>query len=145
TAIVTGDNLTYNYQGVTGPAYNFVPGQTIVVTWYNNSASNLTFTPNISFNGSSRIYLGGTWYAMSQATIPAFGSATTQYTFTSSSAGSYSLVSVNNNFSNTDVLICNMIQLVTGSAGSDTQAPTAPTSLTATASSSSAINLSWTA
>src|SRR5262249_19217668 len=122
------------------------PGQTISVTWYNNSAATLTFTPNISFTSSGRIGSdSGTWYAMSQATLPAFGTATTQYTFTSSSAGSYSVVNVNSNYTNSDVLICEMIQLVTGSSGPDTQPPTAPTNLTATPSSSSAISLSWTA
>jgi hypothetical protein len=148
TTIIAGNNYAYNYQGVTGSAQNFAAGDTIIVNWYNNSASSLTFTPNISFTDPDRNGMGvtGTWYAMSQATVPAFGTATTQYTFTASTAGSYSLVNVNNNYTNTDILVCDKIQYLSGSSVSgDTQAPTAPTSLVATASSSTEIDLSWTA
>ena len=112
--IVVGDNHTYNYQGVTGTNRSFVSGERIKVTWYNNSASGASFTPNISFTDPDRIGSGstGTWYQMTSVTVPSFGSATSEYTFASSTVGSYSLVNVNVNYINNQAIIADRIELL---------------------------------
>src|SRR5262249_54434521 len=46
TTIVVDNDATANYQGVTGSPRNFAAGEKIRVTWYNNSANNIAFTPN---------------------------------------------------------------------------------------------------
>jgi hypothetical protein len=147
TTIVVGDNYSYNYQGVTGLARNFLAGDKIRTTWYNNSASSVTFTPNITFAVADRIISGsgGTWYPMTSVTVPAFGSAFSEYTFTSASTGTYSLVNVNVNYSNTQVIIADKMELL--SAGSSSTQPGLPSVLlsaspTSIASGSSSV-LSW--
>jgi hypothetical protein len=114
TTIVVGDNYAYNYQGVTGNARSFVSGDKIRVTWYNNSSTAVSFTPNISFTDPDRIIMGasGSWYPMSAVTVSSFGSATSEYAFTSATAGSYSLVNINVNYTNTRVIIADKIELV---------------------------------
>jgi hypothetical protein len=111
TTIVVGNNYAYNYQGVTGTARSFLSGEKIRVTWYNNSANTVTFTPNISFTSSGRIS-GSGWYPMTSVTVPLFGSASSEYTFTSATAGSYSVVNVNVNYSNTQVIVADKIELL---------------------------------
>jgi hypothetical protein len=120
TTIVTGDNYTYNYQGVTGTARNFLAGETVRVTWYNSSATTVSFTPNISFTDPDRIIMGasGTWYPMTSTTVPASGSAISEYKINSASAGTYSLVNVNVNYANTRQIVAAKIELITsGSSG----------------------------
>jgi len=114
TAIVIGDNYSYNYQGVTGSPHSFASGEAIVVIWYNNSANSITFTPKISFTDPDRITFGvvGIWYDMNLTTVPPFGNGTSKYTFTTTTAGFYSIVNVNSNFANTSVLIADKIELV---------------------------------
>jgi hypothetical protein len=134
TTIVIGDNYSYNFQGVIGTARTFVSGEKIVITWYNNSANSITFNPKISFTDSDRIAFGvvGVWYDMGTTTVSPFGNATSEYTFTASTAGSYSIVNVNSNFANTSTLIADKIELIPlGSAATDSTPPvvsiTAPT------------------
>ena len=114
TTIVVGDNHTYNYQGVTGAGKTFVSGEKIRVTWYNNSATSVSFTPNISFTDPDRIDSGasGAWYPMTSVAVPSFGSATSEYTFASATAGSYSLVNVNVNHTSTQVIVADKIELL---------------------------------
>lgn len=45
--ITSGSNGSYDYQGVTGTSRTFSQGETVQVTWYNNSASSVVFTPKI--------------------------------------------------------------------------------------------------
>jgi hypothetical protein len=114
TTIVVGSNGGYDYQGVTGTSRNFVIDEKIVVTWYNNSGSQITFTPKMSFTDSDR--RDASWYDMTQAVINAYGTGTSEFTVDAGSDGNYSLVNVNCNYSNNQVLICDKIELVTGSA-----------------------------
>ncbi len=112
TTIVVGDNYAYNYQGVTGTPKTLSSGDKIRVTWYNNSSAAVGFIPNISFTSGDRIIAGtGTWYPMTSVTVPPFGSATSEYAFTSASAGSYSLVNVNVNYTNSQVIVADKIEL----------------------------------
>lgn len=147
TSIVVGDNYTYNYQGVSGVARNFIAGEKITVTWYNNSATGAIFTPNISFNDPDRIFMGaaGVWYPMTSTTVPAFGTATSEYAITPATAGSYSLVNVNVNYTNTQVIVASKIELQ--AVGSTTPPPTAPTVLISasptTITSGNSSTLTW--
>jgi hypothetical protein len=111
-------NGSYNYQGVKGTARTFALGERIVVTWYNNTVSPITFTPKVSFNDSDRNGSGvaGTWYDMTPLTVAAKASGTTEYAITSTSAGSYTLVNINCNYTNDHELICDKVELWTGSA-----------------------------
>ena len=63
---------------------------------------------------------------MTSVTVPPFGSAFSEYTLTSASAGTYSLVNVNVNYTNTRVVVADKIELV--GAGSSTP-PSAPSVL----------------
>ncbi|OQX20370.1 MAG: hypothetical protein BWK80_35775, partial [Desulfobacteraceae bacterium IS3] len=115
TTIVTGTNGGYDYQGVKGSSRTFADGEKIAVTWYNNSAAAVTFTPKISFNDSDRPGTGtvtGTWNNMSATTIAAKGTAQSTFTFDASSAGTYSLVNVSVTYSGNQVLICDKIVLI---------------------------------
>jgi hypothetical protein len=114
TTIVVGDNYSYNFQGVSGTARPFVVGEKIRATWYNNSPTRPVFTPNVSFTDSDRVGSGatGVWYPMSTVTIPPFGSATSEYTFMSSSVGFYSLVNLNVNYTNNQIIVADKIELV---------------------------------
>jgi len=114
--IVLDNNWTYNFQGVSGTLRSFVANDKILVTWFNNSSSAVSFKPGISFTDPDRrdfpASQPGVWYDMSAVTIPASGTAQTEFLFTSSTAGSYSLVNVNNNFQNNQLLVCDRIELV---------------------------------
>lgn len=162
TAIVIGDNEAYNYQGVSGPPRSFAAGEKIVVTWYNNSAATVGFAPKVSFDDPNRpvVVTGmpeqGTWYNMSTVSIPAFGTAVSEFSFTTASAGIYALVNINSNFANAGTVICDRIELAGASTGglppsvppapaADTVPPTIPTGVSAGALSTSDILLTWNA
>jgi mannan endo-1,4-beta-mannosidase len=109
----SGFNGGYDFQGVKGTARAFSAGQRIVVTWYNTSLSARTVTPRISMNDPDRVGWStatGTWHSMSSVTVPALGTATSQFTFSSATAGFHSVVNVN---VNTDYspLVCDKIVL----------------------------------
>jgi hypothetical protein len=110
--ITNSNNGGYNYQGVSGTSRSFAEGDKIVVTWYNDSSVAVTFTPKISFDDPDRRVSGtsGTWYDMIPVTIQPGELAATEYVFTSSTAGSHSLVNVSCNFSNRGSLICDKIE-----------------------------------
>jgi len=105
--IVVGNNGTYNFQGVTGPARSF-PGECVRMTWFNGGATPAVIAPRVSFNGAGRTFSGGTWFSMTAATIPAGMSGTTQYCPV---AGSYSLVNVASGYWGPS-LIADKIELV---------------------------------
>ena len=141
TTIVTGQNPEYDYQGVTGSSRDFVVDEKIVVTWYNNSASQITFTPRLSFTDSDRPDAG--WYSMSQTIVTPYGTNTSEFVLDAGSAGTYSLVNINCYYTNNQILICDKIELITGSASPGQAANPSP----ADSATSVSINadLSWTA
>lgn len=113
--IVVGDNPSYTFHGVSGLARVFAPDEKIVVTWYNNSATAISFKPAVSFTDSNRRYADpvGVWYDMNTVTVPALGTA--QSTFDVGAAtGSYSIVNVHANYQNNQILVCDKIELVSG-------------------------------
>ncbi len=114
TAISVGDNEAYNYQQVSGGDRAFAQGDVIRVTWYNNSAGEVSFTPKISFNDPDRRISGaqGDWYDMGTTVVGPGGTASSEYTVTEGSAGIYSLVNVNVNYQNFQVLICDKIEVI---------------------------------
>ena len=112
----TTDNFTVN--GVNGSAESFSGGDQIVVTWYNNTGSQVTFRPKVSFDdqdywdgGSS----SGTWHDMTQLTLDDAETGTSGYTLTSGTAGSYSRVHVCRALNNTSQMLCDKIELATPS------------------------------
>ncbi|OQX13407.1 MAG: hypothetical protein BWK80_42910 [Desulfobacteraceae bacterium IS3] len=115
TTIITGTNGGYDYQGVKGSSRTFAEGEKIAVTWYNNSAAAVTFTPKISFDDSDRPDTGtvtGKWRNMSATTVASKAAAESTFTFDASSAGTYSLVNVSVTYSGNQVLICDKIVLI---------------------------------
>jgi hypothetical protein len=109
-AITTGANGGYNYQGVTGSATAFGSSEKITVTWYNSDSNSITFTPKISFTETGRPSSGGTWYNMSALTLAGSSYGVTEYAFTSSTAGNYSVVNVSSNENNYGTIVCDMIE-----------------------------------
>ncbi|MCU7937326.1 MAG: fibronectin type III domain-containing protein [Candidatus Thiodiazotropha sp. (ex Dulcina madagascariensis)] len=111
-----GPNGGYDYQRIasTTGARQFVKGDKIVVTWYNNSDSSITFTPRISFDDPDRPVSGeiGTWTQMSAVSVPPFSSAESSYTLPDD--GHYSFVNINANhkISTIETLICDKIHLL---------------------------------
>jgi len=99
---------------VDGSSESFAEGDQIKVTWYNSKASSLTFTPKISFDDPDWYNSGtsGTWYDMTQLECPAESSGTTTYTFTSGTAGSYSLVNVCRYTNGCNEIVLDKIELV---------------------------------
>ncbi|MDO8231711.1 MAG: Ig-like domain-containing protein, partial [bacterium] len=140
-----GVNGGYDFQGVTGTSRTFSAGDQITVTWYNSSATSQTFTPQISMTNAGRFWNTPSSYSMSQVTLSPGATATSQFTFTSSTAGSYSLVNVNVNLDYSTIICDKIVFIPSGTPTTDTVAPTVPAGLTATVVSSSQINLSWTA
>ncbi|GAG28698.1 unnamed protein product, partial [marine sediment metagenome] len=100
---------------VDGSSESFSEEDQIKVTWYNSKASSLTFTPKISFDDPDKYPSGtsGTWYDMTQLNCPAESSGTTTYTFTSETAGSYTLVNVCRYTDGCNEMIMDKIELVT--------------------------------
>jgi hypothetical protein len=140
TTITTGNEGTYDYQGVKGTPRGFVKGEEIIVSWYNASDKPVTFRPKISFENPGRPDKSGKWYDMNEIVISGRGTASSFFDFTDASAGTYSLVNVNVNYSNNKVLICDKIQLTNDI---DTAPPSVPQNLKATAPAYRTVELTW--
>lgn len=122
-----GANGSYNFQGVQGAVRNFVAGDRIFAYWYNDSTSDMTFTPKISFNDNDRSISGtvGTWNLMSEITVESKKSAFSEFVFDQATAGPYNLVNVSANFDIFQTLVCDKVNLVPFVIG-DTTAPASP-------------------
>jgi len=110
-----GTNGAYSYQGVTGPARDFVPNEKIMVTWYNNSDTVMTFTPRISLEDPDRRITGeeGTWFSMSKITLSPHTSGTTVFNVDIDNTGIYDVVNINPDyFPESKILICDKIELL---------------------------------
>ncbi|QFR38967.1 hypothetical protein A9Q91_01905 [Candidatus Gracilibacteria bacterium 28_42_T64] len=128
-----GTNKDYNYQGVSGSSMEFAEGDRVLLTWYNNTSSQITFTPRISFDDNDRPVSGvaGTWYSTTQGVIEAGSYGVTEYEVTSASAGNYTLVNTNVNYEHNTELILDKISLIdagatgggTGTGATDITAP----------------------
>ena len=116
-----GTNPNYTFGLVTGPDYTFNVGDTIRITWYNNTSSSITFNPYISFDDPDRRTKGvsGTWTPLDPVTIGTNQSGTADFVITSGTVGEHPLVNVNTNYAepiNTDDtphhLILDKIELI---------------------------------
>jgi hypothetical protein len=109
--IVGGHTGAYCTAGVNGSAETFEVGDKIIVTWYNTSASAMTFTPRLSFTDPN--YPGGeyVWYYMAETTVPAGESMTTEFTFDATSAGTYNRVHVSRSTNGTAAILLDKIEL----------------------------------
>ncbi|MBN1302177.1 MAG: T9SS type A sorting domain-containing protein [Melioribacteraceae bacterium] len=153
------DELT-DYMGVKGVSRHFIPGERIVVTWYNNSDETIRFTSRISFTDEDQPEGGaseGSWYTMrsfadyreTYAEIEPHLSAKTAFNITSQGVhktdGEYSLVNINLTIEWYDAymkqfLICDKIELYDDA---DIVPPDQPTGITAAVLSDSKIYLDW--
>lgn len=106
-------NPTYNFQGVQGESYDFASDDRIEVRWFNAGEEPLTFTPYISFDDPDRRGLGtsGTWYSMSSVVVEAGQTATSTYVVDASSAGTYTMLNINNNLTDEKRLVADHIVL----------------------------------
>jgi len=145
TTIVTGSDKFYNYQGVTGDARFFADRDILIVTWHNNSDTEITFTPKISLDDPDRRTMGvaGTWHDMGAVTIPGRGTGLSLFEFDISSQGTHALVNVNVNYANHGTLICDRIELAPGDGEPDTEAPSVPENVTAEILPGQRIGLVW--
>ena len=114
TMTVTGNNGTYNYQGIGGTPRFFSVGERIVVTWHHAGDSPVSFTPYLSLDDANRRTFEphGTWYEMTEISIDPGQSSRSTYTVTPEVAGRYSMINVNCNSANTDELVCDKIELL---------------------------------
>ncbi len=149
-----------DYMGVRGTAHVFVPGERIVVTWYNNHHEPITFTARISFSDADRPNGGtssGPWYTMrsfedyriTYTTIAPHTTAQTVFNITDKGVhkcdGAHSLVNINLHCEWFETwpkpyLVCDKIELM---SDADIIPPDPPTGLTAHALSDSKIALQW--
>ncbi len=150
----------YNdYYGIQGIYRDFVPGERIVVTWYNNSSHEIRFIPRISFNDPDYPASGeyGTWFTMrnfynyreAMISVPAYSEAKSVFNIidsgVNSSSGSHNMVNVNLHIEwgeneQKQYLICDMIELL---YDADITPPESPANLSAYVLSSSQVSLSW--
>lgn len=142
--IISGSNKDYNYQGVSGTTRSFSAEESIVVTWYNHSDQQITFSPKISFTDDDRP--GGTgWFSMTETVLGAFSHAQSVYTFDGSSSGDYTLVNVTVNHENNKTVLCDKIELAATGFTLDSTAPAPVVGLSGSALSENRISLTWTA
>ena len=108
-----GSSAAYNYQGITGPERTFYEGEKIIVSWYNDSDTAITFTPKVSLDDTNRRVSSpsGTWYDMQSVTIEPGNSGATEFTIDAVTAGEYATVNVNSN-AYSSFLVIDKIELV---------------------------------
>lgn len=146
-------------QGVQGTPRAFVPGERIVVTWYNTADVPVRFVPRISFDDPDGAGRGveGRWYGMRNiadyqeafCTAPAQGTCQSVLNITDTgfyaTAGTYSLVNVNLHieYYNNAVkpfIVCDRIEL---HFDADNSPPQQVTNLQAQVLSPSSVQLTW--
>jgi hypothetical protein len=113
-SITIGSNKDYDYQGVAGTSsFLFQENDSIRVTWYNANIWPRTFTPKISFIDSNRP--DNLWYLMDEITVLPDQTNFSKFTFNSTTFGTYSLVNVNVNYENNQILFARSINLFSNS------------------------------
>ncbi|MBN2410274.1 T9SS type A sorting domain-containing protein [candidate division KSB1 bacterium] len=159
--ICTSDPGEYgDFRGVSGTPRNFIPGERIVVTWYNNSNEEFFFTARISFTDDdepNEETPDGNWYTMrsfddyryTYSRILPGSSAKTVFNITDSGVhktdDTFSLVNINTAMEGGSTyqklfLICEKIELL---YDADITPPAQPDGLTADVLSDSKIRLDW--
>ncbi|RPI61687.1 MAG: hypothetical protein EHM48_05235, partial [Planctomycetaceae bacterium] len=114
---MAGYTGTTNVVRVSGASNRtFAVGDQVVATWYNTSASQITFTPKVSFTDTNEWDSSSTWYNMNQVTIAAYGTATSTYTVDAGSAGDRALVNVCRYTAGVNAALLDKIELYTNDA-----------------------------
>ncbi len=151
-----------DYRGIRGTAREFLPGERIIVTWYNNSDETFLFTSRISFTDDDNpddSDPGEKWFTMrsfddyreTYSEILPHSYARTVFNISEhgvhKSDGPYSLVNINLNIEwystyQKRFLVCDKIELF---SDADIAPPSQPTGLSATVLSDSKISLTWNA
>jgi len=108
-----GTEFTESYYGISGPSRMFSAGETIIVTWYNDSDKTLRFYPLISFtdDDSSATSDVWEWDSMSFAQAAPHSLIKTYYKINNYCSGTYSLVNIAPRFSNVRDLILDKIEI----------------------------------
>ncbi len=111
TSILIGNNIEYDYQGVTGPTMVLARGNAVVVHWKNTSRSTLRFTPRVSFRHSGRPlpWAEHRWLDMSEVVLEPGETGTSRYELSAPVATQ--VININVNHSNNRKIICDQIRL----------------------------------
>jgi len=111
-SITIGKNSSYDYQGVQGVGINLNTGDVIKSIWYNNSELPITFTPMISFNDYNRRFYEptGQWHFMESITINPYQYQTSNYVIPQTLTNKATVININVNYDNHQVLILDKIQ-----------------------------------
>ena len=156
----TGVEEYDDYQGVQGTARDFVLGERIVATWYNNSDDVYRISSRISFtdpDNPNEDGSGGKWYTMrsfddyrqTYSDIQPHSAQKTVFNITDTGVhktdGNYSLVNINLTIEWYETapkpfIVCDKIELYNDA---DITPPQAPANLISSVLSNSKINLSW--
>lgn len=112
TNLYSGGIAAFGGVKTTDQSHQFNIGDIVSVTWYNNTNSDLSITPYISFDDPDARNSGstGTWQQMTSTTIPANGLGTTIYSLPSNA--SYDLININPNYLGNLKLILDGIELL---------------------------------
>ncbi len=149
-----------DFAGVNGTPRDFVPGERIAVTWYNNADQPVTLSARISFTDPDVPGGGdveGQWYTMrnfddyrqTYTTVPPKTSARTVFNITRSGVhktdARYDLVNINRHMQWFETrpkqyIICDKIELL---HDADISPPEIPAAVSAMPVSDSKISLSW--
>jgi len=160
--VVLSNNLDEfsDFMGVKGTPKKFNLGERIVVTWYNNSDNQISFTSRISFtdqNNPSENSSDGNWYTMrsfvdyriTYTIIQPRSYAKTVFNITNygvhKTDETFSLININLNIewfdsASKQYLVCDKIEILNDA---DISPPQKPTSLVATTLSDTNIKLDW--
>lgn len=119
TAVTVGSTGGYNFQGVEGDTLSCAEYPGVIVTWYNNSGTPVTFNPKISLDSRGRWgnvnLIGGVWDNMGPVTVPANGSTAQKFLVTAALAKkerNFCRVNVSCNYDNNSIVLCDKIQLI---------------------------------
>ncbi|RPI62961.1 MAG: hypothetical protein EHM48_03225, partial [Planctomycetaceae bacterium] len=104
-----GTTAATTYQGASGSARTFNVGEKVFVTWYNNGAAAISFTPKISFDDPDQYNGGtsGTWYDMPRILLSPGQTLTSSYTIVN--GGSFSRINILRNLSTNP--LCDKIEI----------------------------------
>lgn len=111
TGITIGERGVYNYQGVlVKEPFDLIAGDTIRLVWYNNSESEIIFTPKVSLNDVDRVSDDSLWHNASEVKIKPYQYGISEYTLDDNMTAE--VINVNNNFDNNSTLIMDRIELI---------------------------------
>ncbi|MDC2890024.1 putative Ig domain-containing protein [Psychrosphaera algicola] len=113
TAITTGDSGAYNYQGVKAiENVSLNIGDVVRLIWFNSGDSDILFSPKISFNDADRVSSDDDeiWHTVDEVRVKANHFGVSQFIITESTDAS--VINVNNNYDNNNILVMDRIELV---------------------------------